>query len=84
MRFKLQSNPKFKLATDPKTPPETLTLLAQDTIDDIRLEVTGHPNMLPETLAFLARDNYCSVRWNVARDSRFQNSSRIFISSCSR
>jgi hypothetical protein len=59
---------KLLLAANPNTPPEILTILAQDVNDSVRRRVALNPNTPPEILTILARDENASVRYCVERN----------------
>ena len=56
------------LARDPSTPPEILTLLAQDKDIHVRHEVARNSSAPPELLAQLAQDENMWVRWRVVKN----------------
>ncbi len=64
----LSYDEKIKLAQHPKTPPETLKVLATDENSHIRRCVARNPNTLPGTLNVLATDEDYRVRCDVARN----------------
>ena len=66
---KLPLQERQHLAHCSNTPPETLTILAQDESVNARYGVACNPNTTPETLTLLARDKYFDVRNSVARNS---------------
>ncbi|MES2742362.1 MAG: hypothetical protein V4754_15630 [Pseudomonadota bacterium] len=53
---------RSEAASDPDTPPETLTRLARDPYQNVRSAVGGNLATPPETLATLARDDDWTVR----------------------
>jgi hypothetical protein len=63
---KLLLQERKELATNPNTPPETLTILARDEYSGVRWNVARNPNTPPETLTILARDENYDVRRRVA------------------
>ncbi len=60
---------KLELALNLNTPPETLTILAQDEDVYVRCGVACNSNIPPEILTILARDMDEDVRWYVERNS---------------
>ena len=59
---------RLKLAQNPNTPPEILTILARDEDEDVRWRVAHNPNTPPEILTHLARDKDGDVRYYVERN----------------
>ena len=59
---------RFELAKDSNTPPETLTLLANDKNYNVRYKVAYNPNTPPEALTLLASDKYSKLRCEVAKN----------------
>ena len=70
---KLSNEEKIKLAKDPNTPQETLTILATDDDWSVRCGVAQNPNTPQELLKILTTDDDWSVRYEVARN---QNTSQ--------
>jgi len=58
----------MEVAENPNTPPEILTLLAQDEDWDVRRRVAQNPNTPAEILTILARDKDGIVRYGVAHN----------------
>ena len=65
---KLSIQERKDLALNPNTPPEILTLLAQDKDWGVRCGVAENPNTPPKTLTILARDKVAYVRRYVAQN----------------
>jgi hypothetical protein len=63
---KLSLEDRIELAHNLNTPPETLTILAQDEYEDVRYWVARNTNTPQETLPILAQDESWYVRWGVA------------------
>jgi hypothetical protein len=59
---------KILLSKDPKTPEETLLILATDVNPDVRYFVAQNPNTPPKALEQLAIDEYHGVRCCVANN----------------
>ena len=57
-----------KIAENPNTSPEILTLLAKDRGWSVRREVARNPHTSSEILALLAKDKEWTVRWKVAEN----------------
>ena len=66
---KLPLQERKELAQNPNTPPEILTLLAQDKVSSVRWRVSDNSNTPPEILTLLAQDEDWNVRWKVANNS---------------
>jgi hypothetical protein len=60
---------KNNIVNNPNTPPETLTLLANDEAYEVRRGVACNPNTPPEALERLANDEAWYVRWRVAMNT---------------
>ena len=58
----------YRVARNPNTSQETLTLLASDKDSFVRYCVAENSNTPPETLTFLASDGDCNVRLNAAHN----------------
>jgi hypothetical protein len=59
---KLSLEDRKELARNSNTPPEILTILAQDEYFTVRYWVAANPNTPPEILTILARDKRFGVR----------------------
>jgi hypothetical protein len=66
--FTLSLWEKKSLASDEKTSPKILTLLASDEYFTVHCAVAENPNTPPETLALLANDKMISVRLSVSQN----------------
>ena len=70
--LKLSTKEKIKLAKDPNTSQETLSVLATDEDWCIRCWVAKNPNTSQETLAILATDKNPDVYYGVERNPNYK------------
>jgi hypothetical protein len=59
---------RWRLASNPGTPSQSLAALAHDEAESVRLRVAANPNTSLETLALLAKDRIDIVCMNVAKN----------------
>ena len=67
IKSKVSLTERIKLARNPNTSVETLSVLATDENPSVRYWVARHPNTPVETLSVLATDEDSDVRYWVAR-----------------